>query len=321
MKKRLTIAACLVLTVVLLAACGSRTAQGTPAQTAAPGPATPDPFLQATPAPTAMPTFAPVATAPALVQTPLPTPIPTPAPTPVPTPIPTPVPTPRSNLPRITKNPTDETVTAYGKCQFVTRYENADIAEWHFISPDGSLDATYRDVQNQFPSLIIKGGNTKDLTLDNIPEQLNGCRVYCRFSNYAGAVDTGSALITVLPAQIITPPPATAQSQGFAGRWAEETAGRCQATFTRRNDGSMDVEIFWSGSAWERACWRLTANDSGRNMMSYDDGHYWIETYSDDNTFRISDESFYGRGSFTLYEGKLYWYNQDTGEETVLIPA
>ena len=43
MKKRLTIAACLVLTVVLLAACGSRTAQGTPVQTAAPGPATPDP--------------------------------------------------------------------------------------------------------------------------------------------------------------------------------------------------------------------------------------------------------------------------------------
>jgi len=316
MKKKLTIAACLVLAAVLLTACGSRQAAA-PAPTAAPVPTaapTPDAFLQATPAPTQVPvpTFAP---------TPVPTLPPTPMPTPIPTPVPTPVPTPQSNLPRITKNPTDETVMAYGKCQFVTRYENADVAEWHFISPDGRLDVTYKDVQNQYPNMIITGGNTKDLTLDRIPEQLNGCRVYCRFSNYAGAVNTGSALITVLPAQFVTPAPAPAQTQGFAGRWAEEIAGRCQATFTNRSDGSMDVEIFWSGSAWERACWRLTANESGRNMMSYDDAHYWVETYSDDNTFRISDESFYGRGSFTLYEGKLYWYNQDTGEETVLIPS
>lgn len=320
MRKKLTIVSCLILAVMLLAACGSRPAQVTNVPTAAPG--APDPYLQATPAPTQLPMPTPAPTAmPTPIPTIAPTPIPTPVPTPIPTPVPTPIPTPQSNLPRITKNPTDETVPAYGKCQFVTRYENADIAEWHFVSPDGRLDVTYKDVQNQYPSMIITGGNTKDLTLDRIPEQLNGCRVYCRFSNYAGAVNTGTALITVLPAQIVTPVPAPVQTQGFAGRWAEEIAGRCQATFTNRSDGSMDVEIFWSGSAWDRACWRLTANESGRNMMSYDDAHYWVETYSDDNTFRISDESFYGRGSFTLYEGKLYWYNQDTGEETVLIPS
>jgi hypothetical protein len=26
---------------------------------------------------------------------------------------------------------------------FIARYENADLAEWHFVSPDGSLDVSY----------------------------------------------------------------------------------------------------------------------------------------------------------------------------------
>ena len=102
------------------------------------------------------------------------------------------------NLPLITKNPTDETVYAYGESQFITRYENADLAEWFFISPDGSLDISYQRMQDVFPSLEIIGGNTKDLTLRNIPIELNGCKVYCRFSNNAGSVDTETACLTVL---------------------------------------------------------------------------------------------------------------------------
>ena len=102
-------------------------------------------------------------------------------------------------LPRVTKDPTDEWVSVGGRCQFVSRYENAILAEWHFISPDGRRDITYIQVQKEFPSLKIIMGNTKDMTLDNIPQSLSGWRVYCRFSNNVGAVNTGSALITVLP--------------------------------------------------------------------------------------------------------------------------
>ena len=115
-------------------------------------------------------------------------------------PIPVPTPDPfaaTANLPRITKNPTDETVPINGKCQFVTRYENADLAEWHFISPDGYRDLTYADAEKEFPTLQIINGYAKDMTLDSIPAALNGWRVYCRFSNNAGSADFGSALITV----------------------------------------------------------------------------------------------------------------------------
>ncbi|MDO4974575.1 MAG: hypothetical protein Q4E38_10250, partial [Eubacteriales bacterium] len=101
------------------------------------------------------------------------------------------------SLPVITKNPTDETVTVNGKCQFVTRYDNAKWAEWHFVSPDGTRDLTYLQAQTEFPTLKIQNGYAKDMTLDAIPLALNGWKVYCRFSNDAGSVSSGSALITV----------------------------------------------------------------------------------------------------------------------------
>ncbi|MDO4974279.1 MAG: hypothetical protein Q4E38_08725, partial [Eubacteriales bacterium] len=103
MKKKLCLLTCLILSLLVLCACGRKTSK-----------------VKVTPNPS-----------PAAAAT-LVTPVPTPAPTPVP-----------SNYPVVTKDPTDETVTVNGKCQFVTRYENAKWAEWHFVSPDGTRDLTY----------------------------------------------------------------------------------------------------------------------------------------------------------------------------------
>ena len=323
MKKRLFLILCLILALTPLTACGAK--QKTPeVVTVAVAPTT-----TPQPAPTAAPSFAPV---PSFAPTPVPTPYPTMQPTPFPTPMPTPYPTiaptpfpsyaptvPPSNLPRITKNPSDETVTAGGWCQFVTRYENAVLAEWHFVSPDGTLDVTYKDVQNQFPALGIIGGNTKDLTLENIPAALNGCRVYCRFSNAYGAVNTASALLTVKSVPGVTPAPA--QRQGFEGQWAEEIAGRGQITMTYRAEGSVNVDIRWSGSAWQSYHWQMTADASGYDTMSYNDCHSWVETYYDDYHYTITDEAFNGSGIFYIIDGKLHWHNDQTGEDSVFIPS
>ena len=43
----------------------------------------------------------------------------------------------------------------------------------------------------------VLNGFSKDLTLDAIPQALNGWKVYCRFINDAGATNSGSARITV----------------------------------------------------------------------------------------------------------------------------
>ena len=188
MKKTVFVFLIIMALVLSLAACG--TAQ-TPAAVA-----TPDPAASATPAPTPV-----IATpVPTPVPTVAPTPVPTLAPTPVPTPIPTSTPTPApasDNLPRITKDPTAETVAVGGSAQFITRYENAVNAEWHFVSPDGTRDLVYTQAQTEFPTLQIVGGNTKDLTLNSIPSALSGWKVYCHFTNSAGSANSGSALITV----------------------------------------------------------------------------------------------------------------------------
>ena len=194
----------LIFTIVLtclLSACSLKRqnnsfAIDTPESTPTPVVATPTPVFTSIATPTPTPVSTPVVT---------PIPIPTVVPTPAPTPIPfaTPVPaattnqTAANNLPRITKDPTGETVAAGGSAQFVTRFENAQNAEWHFISADGTRDLVYTQAQTEFPTLQIVGGNTKDLTLKSIPAALNGWRVYCHFSNNSGSANSGSALITV----------------------------------------------------------------------------------------------------------------------------
>ena len=310
MKKKsvLIVVICLLLSTFSLAACGDVNEPESSIQTASPTtPApTPDIVLEATPVPSPVPT--PEAT---------PTPTPTDAPTPAPTQTPSPTPAPAAgNLPIVTKHPGSEKVPANSKCQFVTRYENALYAEWHFVSPDGSRDMDYAEAQKEFPDMKIVNGFTKDLNLENIPAGLNGWKVYCRFSNDSGAVNTNPALITVTGQD--TP---VGQRTSFDGRWAEEYASRCQIDFSPCSSGGYNVDVSWSSSAWERARWKMTAkvNDSG--VAVYSDGHEWIETYTTETEYTISNEVFDESGSFYIQDGKLYWVNNHTGQTTSFISA
>ncbi len=187
MKKNCFLAALLALSVLLMSACGlghKNNAVVTAEPAATPSAATP------TPVPAA------VTPTPVLTPTPLPTPAPTPTPIPA-TPSPAVQENSDPNLPRITKDPTGETVNVGGKCQFVTRYENAKWAEWFFVSPDGSRNFSYKEAGTEFPNLKIIKGYSKDLTLSNIPAELNGWQVYCKFSNDYGSVNSQPATITV----------------------------------------------------------------------------------------------------------------------------
>ena len=147
-----------------------------------------------TPAPTTVPTAAPTSL-PVVTTAPTTAPKPTAAPTPRPTSAPAPAPV--NTAPRVTKSPTDETVAVGGSCYFVAKYENAIWAEWHFVSPDGSRDLDYEQAAKEFPSMEIVKGYASTMQLKNIPESLDGWRVYCRFSNNSGAVTTGKASDTV----------------------------------------------------------------------------------------------------------------------------
>lgn len=196
MSKRF-IAFILLIVAILLVGCGSH-------HQVAPSPT---PVVSETPAPT--PTTKPFPVTPSPSPTITPTPSPSPTVMPTVTPVPTIAP---SIFPVITKSPTDETVNEGGECYFVARYENATIAVWHFVSPDGQTDLTYIGAQEQFKPVEIIDGMYSTLHLKNIPYSLNGWKVYCKYSNSNGSAVTKMALITVIPAPaptIIPAPTAT----------------------------------------------------------------------------------------------------------------
>jgi len=160
--------------------------------------ATPEPVVVSTPEPTPepLPTLppepsTPIETSPAVVEA-------TPAPTPAddnPTGAVANPAVPGS--PVITKSPTDETVKPGGSCWFTAEHNGAQLARWRFISPDGTQDLQYDEMGAKYPDLKIKQGDLPHLKLENIPAELDGWRVYCRFSNKAGAVDSQTATIHV----------------------------------------------------------------------------------------------------------------------------
>ena len=193
---------------------------------------TPAPMQTAAPIQTAAPvwTAAPVQTAtPVQTAAPFQMPVSTPAQTQT-----------RTNLPVITKNPTDEIVEAGGSCWFVAKYDNAKWAVWHFVSPSGT-DYTYDQINTVFPGLEVTKGYASTTQLKNIPADMNGWRTYCRFSNDYGSVDTSSAAITVKGSSAPT---------GFAAIPANTTAAASAPGAPTVTKSPTDETVEPGGSCW-----------------------------------------------------------------------
>ena len=125
-------------------------------------------------------------------------------PTPTPSPSPSAAPQPASTgLPTVTKHPTDETVDIGGECVFIANYSNAIWAVWHFVSPDGKTDYRFDDkaMQTAFPGLKVENGMYSNMSLKNIPAELNGWRVCCEYRNNSGSVRTNYATVNVRGAE------------------------------------------------------------------------------------------------------------------------
>ena len=123
---------------------------------------------------------------------------------PTPTPSPSAAPKPASTgLPTVTKHPTDETVDIGGECVFIANYSNAIWAVWHFVSPDGKTDYRFDDkaMQTAFPGLKVENGMYSNMSLKNIPAELNGWRVCCEYRNNSGSVRTNYATVNVRGAE------------------------------------------------------------------------------------------------------------------------
>ena len=83
--------------------------------------------------------------------------------------------------PKITKNPTDETVEEGGEAVFLAQAKYTQHYMWQLVSPDGVI-FDCDTVHLTFPQLKVAGEKTERLELSNIPLELDGYQVQCMFT-------------------------------------------------------------------------------------------------------------------------------------------
>lgn len=129
---------------------------------------------------------------------------PTEAPKPTEEPKPTEAPKPSDGTPKITKHPTDEKVIEGDSAVFIARANNVRQYAWEITIADAVLDCT------QLPTYLgknvkVSGASSEKLVLSNIPKELNGSYVRCRFIGAEESVYSEYAKITVTPLSEATP--------------------------------------------------------------------------------------------------------------------
>ena len=88
---------------------------------------------------------------------------------------------PKDATPIVTKDPTDETVEEGGRAVFIAKAKYAQTYLWRFVSPEG-IQYDCVDAPKTFKGLKVSGADTERIVLENIPLELNGYRIYCRFT-------------------------------------------------------------------------------------------------------------------------------------------
>ena len=109
--------------------------------------------------------------------------------------------------PTISQHPEDAVAEPGGKAVFHAKAKGNTATTWRLRSPDGSIDLTFTNAGEQFPALKVSGKNSNKLVLSNIPVEMDGWQIYCRYGNTSGKRDTDMATLTVLGGSASTPPP------------------------------------------------------------------------------------------------------------------
>lgn len=158
----------------------------------------------------------------------------------------------------------------------------------------------------------MSGGTENTLRLSNVPYDLNGWLVYCRFSNESGNVDTASAMITVnavtpAPAQEYVPVYAASDYAGtyYSGRATMDILG---------GPTSYIVDITWGGSAYEYSEWSFTGTVDSQGVLYYNNCQKATFTVDEDgNETYVID---YNNGSgciYSDYTSGMCWDDYEEG--------
>ncbi len=97
----------------------------------------------------------------------------------------------------IVTQPTPQITLEGGSCTFTASAKGNTGITWRLMTPDGSEDFPFTNAAEHFPGLKVSGKNSDKLTLSNIPGEMDGWLVYCRYSTRSSFVDTEKVFLFV----------------------------------------------------------------------------------------------------------------------------
>lgn len=99
--------------------------------------------------------------------------------------------------PVVTKDPTGETVVEGESATFIAKANNVRQYIWEIGIADASLEV--QDLPDYIGKGIkVSGWNTEKLVIENIPLELNGAYIWCRFVGADGSVTSEAAVLKVI---------------------------------------------------------------------------------------------------------------------------
>ena len=98
--------------------------------------------------------------------------------------------------PTIVKQPGGESVESGGWASFVASATYTDASSWRFVSPEGNY-FTAEELCSKFPGVAVDDNGAGKVNIYNIPAEMDGWKVVCRFEGPGGSTDSNGAKITV----------------------------------------------------------------------------------------------------------------------------
>lgn len=113
---------------------------------------------------------------------------------------------PEKVVPKVTKDPTGESVAEGESAVFIARADNAKTITWYLVSANDKTELDAKTAANQFTGLQVNGYDGEKLTLSNIPMTLDGWKAKAKFTSEDGeSVWSKAATISVRKAELKEP--------------------------------------------------------------------------------------------------------------------
>ena len=103
------------------------------------------------------------------------------------------------------------------------------------------------------------------------------------------------------------------------GSWQDEVSQRATMDIEQAGTGTCHILIHWAGSAKEAAIWEISGTyDEASGMLSYEDGHYSVHTWDDEDQETVSGEKL-TKGTLMKEGDKLRWQDSEISEDAVFV--